>query len=1788
MLPGVEYDVEARFVSGRLHTFATNRALQYVTDATVPQPAMVVRDVPAIVNVTCAPPSGFVGTGANVTLSFLAAFGESTLRPAGVFINGIDVSASWRWLGGGAYSVTLTVPAGAAGGQLQLSGSITDDGSAATTAPVSWTGGAGAAVIDSDVPVAVVSPASVWVNGSVSAAVNESFTVQVMGEPAPCNFSYTLAGAVSPSATVTTTRRPLTGDDVVTVGPFQHGDMPVFTVRVVDAAGNRGAPFVWAWEVDLVSPATVFALVPPLASASTESEFQFECSKPNCTFSYNRDGVVQGVVAAGNSSSSSSSSMVDGDGYQSPPQTVVTPSVGRVTVSTVASFVLATSHNGTQAPVTARGQLQVQWGSGAATSVQSSAWLDVFALPGFNASSSTLTLTGVAPGLQWFAAQALRNTSRDPSPWLLRWTVLASPPSLVVVVRPPAVALYPTAVATIVWRTVDEPVAPVLFEYRRTFVGDTSPPLWLPAASTTLTFTDATPGVTWRCLLRARYVMLPSAVTPNVDITWTSPPCSTLTVAPVVNVTATATTASGAAVAWACADAAAAFEYSVDGGTWTATAATHVLLSGLATGVFHGIDVRAAAPEACASRRPAAASSRWFQWAPSPGDVAFVTAPSATSASTFASFAVNATASPAFFECSLDGEPPAPCDATFRVGPLSLGPHNVTVASVSSDGSARSVTAVHSWSVVTLAATSLTFSSLSDGWHNATVTAVDAEGRRERSPRTYRWLVDTLPPSTRVTLLSPTLSNVTTARAALACDGEVVDAAVQCTLCWNVTRDTVVVRNTSCSSSTDVRVASLLHGSHVLTAWSIDAAGNVDATPAVAAFVVDTEPPTVSSVTVVGSLPVAVDGMWVIPSATCSLVVLCADCASVSVSVSAAVPSSSPYAFGSAAASGGVARVNVSVAVGVEAAVVVVGVDSAGNAAAPTLVRVFADVGAPVTVVRVAPAAATNAAAVAVTLAVPSSSKRVGLVRHFVVNVTQGSVAGNASQIVPAAFDSTANVVVDVAGVDGTVVLSAVAVDRFNRADAVGVLASFVVDRTAPVVTLSQRLPAFVAASSFALSLAVDDATTPSVSMSVDSGAVVHLQPGRLSVPLSALVDGPHTVTLLVVDAAGNAASPLSLSFTVDTAAPLLLPTRLPGTFTNRAAVTVCVQVTDASASNWTLLVDGVEAVRGVQTPCIDETLTGEGNHSLTVRAADSAGNTAAFTAYTLLDTLRPVVTASLVLGRGCTVNTAGAVPAVVVCGAANVAVVNASCASSSTSSSVAMPMSGMLESPCALLFQLSSETVSVLDVQRRCIVARNQSLEGRWDPVQDTLMTIATDGQPLHRLRVVSRDDALNYGAVEELEFWVDTARPLTPTLRTVPAVVSLLEEETLSVEVQDDSPGEVSFVWTLECASDATVPRVSGVAAALPVDTDATRTWRGSIVLSSLRPPLQYRLSVSARDQAGWTSPAAAVYRWRVVAAVPSVALRDAVVDVSGLSRPTIVLRAVLGGVVEPHAQFEVQLLPPPGVVSAAAITAWTDVCAAMRAGAADGTGSGNGTGGFNDTGACLAQCSGAACPFTTAPLTPGRWTLRARAVLLQAVGADVLTVSWEYRRCSAVEFAVLTVNGSVSCHPCPAGGDCALWADSTSDPAFVTEERHVVAKRGYWAPPNMARARFYPCPRAEACAGGVNGSRTLCGSGYDGVLCGVCSRGYFEQYGRCALCPGNDSPRSMAAAVFLPIVLVVCFGILFKLRGMMARGMMKVGVSMVQIIGTANSAYEIPWPSQFSDLLDGFKIFLVVRVG
>ena len=134
--------------------------------------------------------------------------------------------------------------------------------------------------------------------------------------------------------------------------------------------------------------------------------------------------------------------------------------------------------------------------------------------------------------------------------------------------------------------------------------------------------------------------------------------------------------------------------------------------------------------------------------------------------------------------------------------------------------------------------------------------------------------------------------------------------------------------------------------------------------------------------------------------------------------------------------------------------------------------------------------------------------------------------------------------------------------------------------------------------------------------------------------PTTALSDGAHTVKFTVSDNDGNAATAVSVAFTVDTVPPTLNVTApTDGLITNKASLTVTGTTNDATSSpvsvrvrvgtgSWTTATVGSNGAFSVNV-----SLT-EGANTVTVEATDSAGKTTTIARTVTLDTQAPTITA--------------------------------------------------------------------------------------------------------------------------------------------------------------------------------------------------------------------------------------------------------------------------------------------------------------------------------------------------------------------------------------------------------------------------------------------------------------------------------------------------------------------------------------------------------------------------------
>jgi len=98
-----------------------------------------------------------------------------------------------------------------------------------------------------------------------------------------------------------------------------------------------------------------------------------------------------------------------------------------------------------------------------------------------------------------------------------------------------------------------------------------------------------------------------------------------------------------------------------------------------------------------------------------------------------------------------------------------------------------------------------------------------------------------------------------------------------------------------------------------------------------------------------------------------------------------------------------------------------------------------------------------------------------------------------------------------------------------------------------------------------------------------------------------------------------------------------------------------------------------------------------------------------------------------------------------------------------------------------------------------------------------------------------------------------------------------------------------------------------------------------------------------------------------------------------------------------------------------------------------------------------------------------------------------------------------------------------------DNCPDNAFCYEGNMISADEGYWTDAEHPAGNFYKCyPPISKCVSGLNAS--LCGTGYQGVLCGVCMDDYQFSAGQCLECPEGDLPWPSYVVMVLVLLIAV----------------------------------------------------------
>jgi hypothetical protein len=539
---------------------------------------------------------------------------------------------------------------------------------------------------------------------------------------------------------------------------------------------------------------------------------------------------------------------------------------------------------------------------------------------------------------------------------------------------------------------------------------------------------------------------------------------------------------------------------------------------------------------------------------------------------------------------------------------------------------------------------------------------------------------------------------------------------------------------------------------------------------------------------------------------------------------------------------------------------------------------------------------------------------------------------------------------------------------------------------------------------------------------SMDKGLELEIgQKGERFVWVHAANDGPHSVQVRAMDAAGNALiTPCSnVHWILDTQAPRANITGGQG-ITQHKKVELRTGTSEPLAGIQ-YSVDGSEVkwISAPQSDSIHLTVVDDGTHWLVIWGVDLVGNfqEKGFNYTWVLDTTAPTV----------------------------------------------------------VLIGLDRLPMSTKDTSVSFTVFRSEANASVWWAVDSAGWTMLLDtessfnayvgGDGMHVLRLKAADVLGNEFVNSTAWQWMLDTSPPTSTVKGGPTSPWLSSSANFQLGCTSSSPGGASDCARYEYT--ITVALSSGC------DSLATHSGEvgdnGVIQLVGIRSG-ENTLTVSAIDGVGLKQVVAASFSW-------TVQLASVVLDVQIMSGPPTVsawkvatfhLYALSNGTMTSGARFEVKLDDGP----------WSD-------------------------GSLL--CEGALCNYSTPVLafSPHELLIRAKDAGTGVAGAPALW-RWKVDECrSEDQYAVVNISdgGSLTCNQCPEGGDCrALNATALT----------LVAKPGWWVPPQGPRLTLYPCPFPGSCTGG-HGNVCDEDQGFaNSTVCGQCVDGSVRRGDTCVDCP------------------------------------------------------------------------------
>ncbi|WP_368670353.1 Ig-like domain-containing protein [Myxococcus sp. AM011] len=464
-------------------------------------------------------------------------------------------------------------------------------------------------------------------------------------------------------------------------------------------------------------------------------------------------------------------------------------------------------------------------------------------------------------------------------------------------------------------------------------------------------------------------------------------------------------------------------------------------------------------------------------------------------------------------------------------------------------------------------ASPLTTSGLAEGDHLLRVRAVDAVGNVDPSPAEYTWTVDTTEPDTLVTSGPSTLTHESSATFEFAASepGSTFECSVD------------GAAYAACTSPDTFE--GFTEGEHTLAVRAVDAAGNIDSSPALYTWTVDMTPPNAPVITSPAQGEVLPDGIVTLTGSAVG-----AETVHVTVGGTTHGPipvdSSGNWTF----------TLPVTLADGTYTAVVTAN-DAADNTSASTSVTFTVDTTAPDTRIDSGPEALTNQALAA-----------------FVFSSNEASVtyecgldgAAFAPCTTPAELGPLA---------DGEHTLAVRARDAAGNVDDSPATHTWTVDTLAPVVAITFPAQGEVldTATVTYAGTSEPDSTVTVVVDGVTLGSVEVGSSGQWTLPGgSVLADGPHTVFVTATDAAGNTSAGVTHTFNVDVEPPETSFTQTPPSLTRQTSATFGFG-SDESPVTYECSLDGA-TFAACANPLELLGLT-DGEHTLEVRARDADDN---------------------------------------------------------------------------------------------------------------------------------------------------------------------------------------------------------------------------------------------------------------------------------------------------------------------------------------------------------------------------------------------------------------------------------------------------------------------------------------------------------------------------------------------------------------------------------------------------